>query len=407
MRLTLVNQFYAPDLSPTAQLAASLAESRARRGDLVTVVAGTGRYAARPDAGRGDGIPNLRVRRLWTPALGKATALRRLAGYAVFFSQAAWTLLTLPSQDAIVLMTTPPFLALAGIAHRLRHRRVRLIVWSMDCYPEAMERAGMIRERGLISGVLRALNRWLFRRIDSVVCLDDAMRLMLERAYAPGGRPRLLVIPNWEPAARFPAGGQPRTWAGTPRLGLQGKQVVLYLGNAGAGHRFDTILQAARRLPTTDHAFLFIGGGSAWPELTTARDAGGGANLTLEAYVSEDVLPAVLASADAALIVLRDEMLGVMSPSKLHSALAMSLPIVYIGPPGGNVHEAIERFGCGVSLRHGDVESVVEFLSRLRIDAAARQEYARRSRQAFEAAYTDQVGLARFDALLDGGEAPR
>jgi hypothetical protein len=102
-------------------------------------------------------------------------------------------------------MTTPPFLALAGIAHRLRHRRVRLIVWSMDCYPEAMERAGMIRERGLISGVLRALNRWLFRRLDSVVCLDDAMRLMLERAYAPGGR--LFVIPTG--AAAHPAGSQP------------------------------------------------------------------------------------------------------------------------------------------------------------------------------------------------------
>ena len=51
MRLTLVNQFYAPNISPTAQLAASLAESRARLGDQVTVVAGTGGYAARAEAG--------------------------------------------------------------------------------------------------------------------------------------------------------------------------------------------------------------------------------------------------------------------------------------------------------------------------------------------------------------------
>lgn len=400
MRLTLVNQFYAPDLSPTAQLAASLAESRARHGDLVTVVAGTGDYAAKPDAGPSDAIPHLHVRRLWTPALGKATALRRLVDYAVFFVQAGWILLTLPPQDAVVLMTTPPFLALAGIAHRLRHRRVRLIVWSMDCYPEAVERAGIIRGGGLISGALRAINRWLYRRLDSVVCLDDAMRLMLERAYAPKGRPRLLVIPNWEPAARFPAGSQPRPWEGIARLGLQGRQVVLYLGNAGAGHRFDTILQVAQRLPASDHAIVFVGGGSAWPELTSARDTGRLTNLILDAYVPQDVLPSVLASADAALITLRDEMLGVMSPSKLHSALAMGLPIVYIGPPGGNVHDAIERFGCGVSLRHGDVQGVVDFLHRLRSDAAAPLEYARRSRQAFETAYTDTVGLARFDSLL-------
>jgi colanic acid biosynthesis glycosyl transferase WcaI len=402
MRLTLVNQFYAPDLSPTAQLAASLAESRARHGDQVTVVAGTGDYAARPDAGRSHPTANLRVRRLWTPGLGRSRASRRLVDYAVFFVQAAWTLLTLPPQDAIILMTTPPFLALAGIAHRLRNRRVRLIVWSMDCYPEAVERAGMIREGGLVSNALRAVNRWLYRRLDSVVCLDDAMRLMLERAYAGSSRPRLLVIPNWEPAARFPAGGHPGAWEGIGRLGLQGKQVVLYFGNAGAGHRFDTILEAARRLPASEHAFVFVGGGSAWPELTAARDSGRLANLSLEGYIPQEVLPSVLACADAALITLRDEMLGVMSPSKMHSALAMGLPIVYIGPPGGNVHEAIERFGCGVSLRHGDVEGLVDFLSRLRSEPAARQEYARRSRRAFEAAYTDLVGLARFDSLLDG-----
>ena len=402
MRLTLVNQFYAPDLSPTAQLAASLSEDRARRGDQVTVVAGTGGYAARPEPGQSPSMANPHLYRLWTPSLGRGTALRRLLDYAVFFGQATCRLLALPPQDAIILMTTPPFLALAGIMHRLRNRRVRLIVWSMDCYPEALERAGMIRGGGPIAAALRAINRWLYRRLDSVVCLDDAMRLMLEHAYARGGRPRLVVVPNWESAARYPAGSQPRSWEGVGRLELQGKQVVLYLGNAGAGHRFDTLLQAAQRLPASEHAFVFVGGGSAWPDLEAARDSGRPANLSLEGYVPQDVLPSVLASADAALITLRDEMLGVMSPSKLHSALAMGLPILYIGPPGGNVHEAIERFGCGVSLRHGDVEGVVGFLSRLRSDPGARQDYARRSRHAFEAAHTDLVGLASFDSLLDG-----
>ncbi len=401
MRLTLVNQFYAPDFSPTAQLAASLTEHRARRGDQVTVVAGTGGYAARPEPGQSPSTQNPRLLRLWTPSLGRGTVLRRSLDYAVFFGQAACRLLALPPQDAIILMTTPPFLAVAGIVHRLRNRSVRLIVWSMDCYPEALERAGMIRSGGPIGVALRAVNRWLYRQLEFVVCLDDAMRLMLEGAYARGGRPRLIVIPNWEPASRYPAGSQPRTWEGVERLGLQGKQVVLYLGNAGAGHRFDTLLQAAQRLPAAEHAFVFVGGGSAWSDLAAARDSDRPASLSLEGYVPQDVLPSVLASADAALITLRDEMLGVMSPSKLHSALAMGLPILYIGPPGGNVHEAIERYGCGVSLRHGDVEGVVDFLSRLRSNPGARRDYVRRSRLAFETAYTDLVGLARFDTLLD------
>src|SRR6185436_1265307 len=44
LRLTVLNQFYVPDISPTAHLAASLAEHRARAGDRVTVVTSQGGY---------------------------------------------------------------------------------------------------------------------------------------------------------------------------------------------------------------------------------------------------------------------------------------------------------------------------------------------------------------------------
>ena len=402
MRLTIVNQFYLPDLSPTAHLAASLAEHRASRGDQVTVVAGSGAYTPGPAAGAPEGRANPSLRRIWTPSLGKRSTLRRLLDYGVFFSRAGWTLLTLPAQDVILLMTTPPYISLTGILHRLIHRQSRLVLWSMDCYPETLERAGLLRPGSLASRGLRGINRWLFRRLDGVVCLDEAMRQLLEQAYGTPDGPRFTVIPNWEPAAMFPPGSEAPVWEGVTRLGLEGKQVLLYLGNAGAGHRFDTILQAAARLPASEHVFVFVGGGSGWPGLQAAQTSEALANVFLEGYVPKEETPAVLAAADAALITLRDEMLGVMSPSKLHAALAMGLPIVYVGPAGGNVHEAIERFRCGTSLRHGDSDGLGRFLERLRSEPAWGAELGRRSRLAFETAYSDRVGLARFDALLDG-----
>lgn len=401
MRLTIINQFYLPDLSPTSRLAASLAEHRAARGDRVTVIAGSGAYTA---GGARETLPalvNPRVLRLWTPSLGRHNALRRLTDYATFFAQAKWALVTMPRQDAVLLMTTPPYIALAGIAHRCLHPQTRLILWNMDCYPETLERAGLLRPASPMSRFLRAVNRWLFRRLETVVCLDEAMRHLLERAYGSHRRPAFVVIPNWEPSTMFPASLAPPIWEGVRRLALEGRQVILYQGNAGAGHRFETILEAAQALPASDHAFVFVGGGSAWPALRAARDAMGLEQVLLEGYVPKSETPSVLAAADVALITLRDEMLGVMSPSKMHSALAMGVPILYVGPPGSNVHEAIERFGCGVSLRHGDVEGVVEFLTRLRRNPEARNEYSRKARLAFETAYNDQVGLARFDAVLD------
>jgi colanic acid biosynthesis glycosyl transferase WcaI len=406
MRLAIVNQFYVPDISPTAHLAASLAEHRAAIGDQVTVVCGSGTYTPGPGADSVERRSNPALHRIWTPSLGKRSAIRRILDYGTFFVQAAWTLLTLPGQDVVVLMTTPPYIGLTGILHRLIHRRTRLVLWSMDCYPETLERAGLLRRGDLASRILRGLNLWLFRKLDCVVCLDEAMRLMLREAYAALGHAKWAVIPNWEAAAMFPPGFKPPAWEGVARLGLQGIQVVLYLGNAGAGHRFETVLEAAARLPASDHAFVFIGGGSAWPGLEAAQRTGRLANAILEGYVPKADTPRILGAADAALITLRDEMLGVMSPSKMHAALAMGLPIVYIGPRGGNVHEAIERFGCGISLRHGDSDGLVRFLERLRLEPALREDLSRRARLAFETAYSDRIGLARFDALLDG-QRPR
>ena len=96
MRLTILNQFYAPDISPTAQMAASLAEHRAARGDEVTVVTGQAGYLEGRLARRSAPPPGLRIRRVWTPDLGKSSLTRRLGGYATFSLGSAIRLALLP-----------------------------------------------------------------------------------------------------------------------------------------------------------------------------------------------------------------------------------------------------------------------------------------------------------------------
>ena len=70
MRITIVNLYYPPDVSPTARLAASLAGHRAALGDEVTVVSSTARYAdgARGSASQDDRVTVHRVRAPRHPA---------------------------------------------------------------------------------------------------------------------------------------------------------------------------------------------------------------------------------------------------------------------------------------------------------------------------------------------------
>ena len=400
MRLTIINQFYAPDLPPTAQLAASLADHRAELGDEVSVVASRGGYVAGSVRQCSTGLGNPKVYRIWTPRLGKATIVRRCLDYAVFYVLAARQMLSLPPQDVIVSLTTPPYIAWTAVLHKLLNRRTRVILWNMDCYPEIAERSGAIKPGGFLSRIMRAMNRLLFRHIDQLVCLDAAMASLLQSNYSSqDGHPPTAVIPNWEKASL----AAPHSNA----LHNHNKEkfVVLYTGNMGHGHTFETVLDAAGAMRDEPVTFLFNGGGAQANVIKEAAQRRNLANIVVQGYGTKENVLRLMAGADCALITLRDEALGVMSPSKMHGNLAMGLPLIYIGPKGSNVDEAIGRFGCGVSLRHGNAAGLVDSIRTLMTQQHRLSELRHRAREAFEAAYNNRRTLPLFDAVIEGRTA--
>jgi glycosyltransferase involved in cell wall biosynthesis len=415
MRVTLINQFYTPDVSPTAHLSASLADHLAERGHTVTVVASKGGYvpASNADAmAQVEGNPS--VRRIWTPRFGKATILKRCADYTTFYFGAIWTLLTLPKQDVVVSLTTPPYIAWAGVLHSWMNPGVKVVLWNMDCYPDAAERLGVLKRGGFASRFMRWMNRRLFRRLDHLICLDTAMVELLVSQYGP--KPEnsekalpVDVIPNWEKASFFPKGAEQDEWDGVEKLGLRDRFVVLYLGNTGYGHEFETALDAAQALKDEPATFLFVGGGSRLSEIEAGAKRRGLSNVVMHGYVAKEQTPALMAGADCALITLRDEALGVMSPSKLHSNLAMGLPVVYVGPEKSNVDDAIARFRCGVSARIGEVDRVVRAIREMMHDTLEHAALRDRARGAFDEAYCDERTLPQFERVLAEvvGDKPR
>lgn len=401
MRLTLINQFYPPDLAPTGHMTASLAAHRAGRGDRVTVLTGKGGYVPEQDSNPVAPVANLNIVRLWTPGLGKKRSINRILDYASFYLLAALRMLTLPRQDVIISLTTPPLIAWVAILHKWLHPSTRVLLWNMDCYPEIAEQSGVFRNGGRISRFLRSLNRRLFRRLDSVICLDRAMQDLLNSTYAAGSeRPRFTIIPNWEPLMEFPPDLRPPVWQEAPRFDTQNPFIILYLGNAGFGHRFETLIDVAEELSREPFVFLFVGGGQQWSWLSETAARKRLNNIILRPYVPKSTTPAVMALADCALITMRDRALGLISPSKLHANLAMGLPVLYIGPEGSNVDDAIKQYDVGLSLRHGDSAAAVAFLRMLRKDSDSHTALRKKARLAFELAYNDSRTLPQFDALL-------
>jgi len=414
VRLRLLKLFYPPDVAPSGSFVKSVAEHRAAMGDEVTVICGSGAYLGRAAMRASTSaaksallVEGPRVIRVWTPGLGKASTARRLADYLSFLAGAVMRLVLSPRQDVVVALTSPPYALIAAVAHRLVHPRARVVYWSHDVYPDAAEEYGAVRAGGAVSRLLRSVQRGLLRKTDRVIALDDAM-LRRTLAYARDGLPAGSVIPNWEPMSLFPPGQHPAAWEGYGAPELAGRFVVLYLGNLGYGHPTTTITGAAEALAKDgDVTFLFVGGGVRYPELAEEARRRGLDDVVLRGYVPKDVTPSVLAGSGCALISLDDGSRGIMSPCKLHAALASALPVVYVGPVGTNVDEAIERYGCGFSLRHGDVDGLADAVRRLRDDAELAAELSRNARRAFEDAYCDERTLPLFDELFQHLREPR
>lgn len=404
MRITFINQFYKPDVSPTAQLTAGVAERYAELGHEVTVIASRGGYVKQSTDGQSVKEGNLHVCRIWTPKLGKGSTIKRCIDYLVFYVLTFLRMLTLRRQDVVITLTTPPYIAWAGVAHQLLHRKSRLMLWNMDCYPEVAERAGAMKTGGALAKTMYWFNRRLFNRLDHLICLDHAMADLLtpyyEKRNAAGKTLPVTVIPNWEKLSAYPADAQPDRWQGVDALTLDGRFVVLYMGNMGFGHGFDTVLDAAEQLKDEPVTFLFIGGGKRYGEVAEQAKARGLNHVINQPYLPWEQVPQAMAAGGCALITLRDDMLGVMSPSKVHANLAAGLPILYVGPEGSNVDEAVKNFECGLSVRHGDADKIVAFIKQLVQDPQAHQALRDRSRSAFDQAYNDLQTLPQFEALL-------
>ena len=110
MKILLINQFFWPDSSATSQQLTDVAAGLAARGHHVSVLCGEGGYATAAAADAPAGVHILRVKAL-PYARGKVA---RVLSYLSFYVTALVRGLTLPRQDVVVSLTTPPLISLLG-----------------------------------------------------------------------------------------------------------------------------------------------------------------------------------------------------------------------------------------------------------------------------------------------------
>ena len=349
-----------------------------RRGHEVHVVCSRGRYAGGvvTEAGRRD-QDGVCVHRVSAAGFGRLRAAGRLAAWGSYYALAFGRAARLGRFDACLALTTPPFIGLAGVALK-RLRRTRLVLWSMDVWPDVAEGLGVIRAGGLPSRALRMAARAIYREADAVISLGSCMTERLRRAGADPSR--IMTVHNWVPGECVRPMPPGTGWL-AGRAPVDGRFVVMYSGNMGMGHEFETILDAAASLRDDDSVqFLFVGEGKRQPQVAaeSARRALG--NVHLMAPVPLADLSALLGSADVHLLSMRPGLEGMMVPSKVYGILAAARPAVMVGSTENEAARVLRESGAGYTVPAGRADVVCSAIRRLMSEPglAARMGWAGR-----------------------------
>jgi colanic acid biosynthesis glycosyl transferase WcaI len=366
-RIIFVNRFYWPDEPATGQLLTDLAESLASSRLRIVIVTSHPGGASVPLRETRRGVEIFRVR---GSRLGKKSLIKRAIDFASFLLGARREIVRIAqSGDTLVTLTDPPLLgaALAGLAKR---KRLRLIHWVQDVFPEVAMATG----HGFTSCFRSWRDRAWRNAAGCVVLGEDMASLLRERGVSAG---QIHVIPNWAPEGLRPlpaeaAQGLRARWA------LQGKLVVVYSGNLGRVHDFSAIAPLAEALRAeTDIAFVFIGDGAQRSRLEADIRARGLTAVHFHPAQPRDQLAETLALGDVHLVTLRNGCERLVFPSKLYGIAALGRPVIFIGPRDCEVAQIIEGNHFGTAFQTTDIARIASEIRALRDDLAHRAALGR------------------------------
>lgn len=394
MHVVAVNQVYRPSPLATAQLLTELCQGLVARGHRVTVV--TARTSPDdPAVAIEDGV---RVLRVGATRLGKAALWRRAVDYGSFYLAAGKALAGLAlagDVDVLMPLTTPPLIA-AWAQLFAATRRTPVVSVVQDLYPDVAVSLGAVADGGAVHRAWALATRASLARSARVVVLSEAMRARVE-AYGVS-RERVDVIANWalgELDAGTASGDQARV-----EYGLGDRFVVMYSGNIGAGHSFDTLLAAARRLARSrsDIVFAFVGEGVRRDEI--ARAAAELPNVRLMPLAPREKLADSLAAGDLHAVTMRDDVAGLIVPSKLYGILAAARPVLSIGPTQSDIAAVVRQADCGHVLANGDVDGVVAAIGAVADLVDRGRAIGQRGRHHLVAALSRDAAIERYVACL-------
>jgi hypothetical protein len=259
-----------------------------------------------------------------------------------------------------ILFTGSPPLFLHWIAPLNLILRKRLVYRITDFHPECLI-AARARPSVLLTLAYRMTLFWR-RRVDMFEVLGDDQRMRIEKIGIPAERIRTKRDPS-------PVSIPPDTPPLTRPAAYDSKVLLLYSGNWGVAHDYQTFIEAYRRHHQEGSGRVVLWLNAVGSSADAVANAVSQLRLPLarSTPVPLDQLARLLVTPDAHLITLSDAFVGFVLPSKVYGCILSNKPMLFIGSARSDVHLLCrERMGGRYQrVDVGDGETCAAALERL------------------------------------------
>ena len=380
MKVGILTQYYPPEVgAPQARLSA-LAQRLVEQGHQVFVLTAMPNYPqGRIQSGYGgvyrredlDGVTILRTYVYPTQSIGMG---RRLSNYFSFVcSSLFFGAAVLPRLDYLLTESPPLFLGISGyLLGRLKGARWVFNV--SDLWPESEVHLGVIRD-GWILRMAKALEAFCYHKAwlvtgQSKEILQDILSRFpdISTYHLSNGADTIHFCPELRSAT-------------ARQLMADGKCcIALYAGLHGLAQGLEQVLEAAAELQDQDDCcFVLIGDGPEKGRLVERGKALGLSNVCFLPPYPHGEMPALLASADIALITLKDRLPGAV-PSKIYEAMAVGLPVILAAD--GEAAAIVRGAEAGIVVPPGEVAPLTSAVRELAANPDLRRRLGAGGRKA-------------------------
>jgi glycosyltransferase involved in cell wall biosynthesis len=400
MRICILNEFFYPDSTGgTGSILTDVVRKLVNNHDDLSIDVITSRHLYRikdANLAREEDWEGVRITRLNTPyPRQKSLPLRLFAN--ISYSVASFVaLMRRERYDLLLVATAPPTTPLVAHLYK-RLYKIPYIYLIYDLEPDRSVSMGVLKEKSLLVKMIRRAQKTWLHSAKQVVVIGRCMNDRMSKEYDLPCNSTSVIPTGFDPDIVSP---QKNSHFRTVHS-LSG-YVVLYAGNFGLYHNFDTILDAAKRMQQMNSSvtFVFVGDGAQKEHIVERISNEELKNVLMFPYVPSDQYADLLAAADVCMVTLEPGMEGLCVPSKFYSILAAGRPTIAMIHPDSEVSRVVEEEDCGVRVDPCDSEGMVNAIMRLASSPDDSRRMGHNARRALENNYTVSLAADHFHQLF-------